>query len=70
MSRILYSDVAYPDFPVSNKTPKKSARNEEIIAKYYEGETMVKLARMFDISEQRVHQIIRSHRNSRPPETL
>ena len=44
-------------------TPEKADRNAEIIARYEQGETVSELATAFEISEQRVSQIIHGRRN-------
>jgi len=51
-------------FPTMRQTDRveKPARNAEIIARYQAGETGASLARAFNLSEQRVNQIIRGVR--------
>jgi hypothetical protein len=44
-------------FPLTDHTPSKLRRNDEIRAQYAKGETIGYLARLFDISVQRVGQI-------------
>lgn len=59
---IAYYEQALPSKPVSNGTPTKCARNEEIRARHASGEPVGYIARLFDISEQRVSQIVRGRR--------
>lgn len=42
--------------PVTNSTPRKSQRNQQICERYAAGETLAQLAAAYGISEQRVHQ--------------
>jgi Mor family transcriptional regulator len=56
-------DSPFPETPRSDHTPEKSERNAEIVARHEAGETGADLARVFGISEQRVNQIVRSHRS-------
>ena len=46
-----------------NDLPTKAERNAEIRTRYQQGETISQLAATFDISEQRVWQILRGQRN-------
>lgn len=55
---LLYISQSAPIFPVTDHTPTKQERNEEIRARYVQGETVGDLARLLGISEQRVSQII------------
>ena len=52
-------DTPYPTEPQNDLVPKKAKRNAEIVARYEAGETGASIAQGFDISEQRVNQIIR-----------
>lgn len=56
---LLYKDVPNPTAPKSDKTPKKTERNLYIKKLHAEGVSVPELAKMFNISEQRVHQILR-----------
>ncbi|MBN1285618.1 MAG: LysM peptidoglycan-binding domain-containing protein [Anaerolineae bacterium] len=58
----LYSEKPPPRAPVTNKSPKKSARNEEICARHAAGETLSDLAKAYGISVQRVWQIVHGNR--------
>lgn len=58
LARRLYDFSPPPETPVNNAIPKKIGRNEEICQRYEAGETMAELAKVYGISEQRVHQII------------
>ncbi len=48
--------------PRTDHTPTKYSRNEEIRARYAAGETIGYLAQLFDISEQRISQIVQGKR--------
>jgi Mor family transcriptional regulator len=48
--------------PLTDHTPTKHRRNEEIRARYAAGKSIRYLARLFDISEQRVSQILLGQR--------
>ncbi|MFC1961038.1 sigma factor-like helix-turn-helix DNA-binding protein [Chloroflexota bacterium] len=56
----LYLGISLPEQPLTFQTPSKSERNQHIRRRYKTGETVAKLAQVFDISEQRVSQIIRN----------
>jgi len=56
---LLYIARPVSEKPVTDHTPTKHQRNKEIRARYAVGEAVVDLARSFDISEQRVSQIVR-----------
>jgi Mor family transcriptional regulator len=56
-------DTPYPTEPQNDHTPEKADRNAEIRARYEQGGTVSELAAAFDISEQRVSQIIHGRRN-------
>jgi hypothetical protein len=55
-------DTPFPTEP-QNDLPSKTERNAEIRTRHAEGETVGELAAAFDISEQRVSQIIHGRRN-------
>jgi Mor family transcriptional regulator len=59
---LMYIGQTAPDFPLRDHTPSKHERNRRIRARYAEGETVVELAEAFDISPQRVSQILRGKR--------
>ncbi len=59
---LMYISLPIPVSPRTDHTPTKYPRNVEIRARYAAGETVDYLARLFDISEQRVSQIIRGQR--------
>jgi Mor family transcriptional regulator len=52
-----------PQFPLMDHSPTKLTRNEEIREHYAQGETIVDLAEAYEISEQRVLQVLRRRRN-------
>jgi len=60
---LVYIAQPTPAGPLSDYTPAKCQRNEEIRARYAQGEPATVLARQFGISYQRVHQIVRGQRN-------
>ncbi len=59
---LLYIGQSAPAFPLTDHTPTKHQRNDEIRARYTKGETIGYLARLFDISVQRVRQIVLGRR--------
>jgi hypothetical protein len=59
---LMYIGQKAPLAPLSDHTPSKPTRNHEIRQRYAQGETVVHLAAAFDISPQRVSQILRSQR--------
>lgn len=52
----LYTGIPIPTQPKSGN--KKTKRNAEIIAAYRAGQSVPALAKIFGISQQRVHQIL------------
>jgi Mor family transcriptional regulator len=56
----LYRDTPRPDYPINRNAPLRQ-RNQAIHAGYAQGQTLEGLAARFDLSVQRVHQII-AHR--------
>jgi Mor family transcriptional regulator len=48
--------------PRNDHTPTKQERNQEIRARYAAGEQVGYLAQVFDLSEQRVSQVLRGKR--------
>ena len=59
---LMYIGQKAPDFPLTDHTPSKYERNRRIRARYAQGETVVSLAEVFGISQQRVSQILRGKR--------
>ena len=59
---LMYIGQRIPAGPLTDHTPSKRIRNQEIRARYAQGETVVDLAAAFDISQQRVSQILRGRR--------
>lgn len=59
---ILYGDTPEPPAPLSDKTAKLQGRNEQIRTRYAIGETLVELAAAYNISLQRIHQIVHGKR--------
>jgi Mor family transcriptional regulator len=55
-------DTPFPTEP-QNDLPSKTERNAEIRVRYEQGETVGELAAAYEISEQRVSQIIHGRRN-------
>ena len=60
---LLYIGQKMPLAPLTDHTPTKLTRNQEIRERYAQGETIVDLAEAFAISEQRVSQVLRGRRN-------
>jgi hypothetical protein len=54
-------DTPFPHTPQTDHI-EKTDRNADIIARYQGGETGVRIARAYGISEQRVNQIVRRGR--------
>ena len=59
---LFYIGQSTPTFLVTDHTPSKQWRNDEIRARYAKGETISHLARLFDISVRRVSQIVLNKR--------
>jgi hypothetical protein len=59
---LMYIGQKTPNFPLTDHTPSKHERNRRIRARYAKGETVVSLAEVFGISQQRVSQILRGKR--------
>jgi Mor family transcriptional regulator len=59
---LFYIGQSTPTSLVTDHTPTKHRRNEDIRARYAQGETVVSLAEAFGISQQRVSQILRGKR--------
>jgi len=60
---LMYIGRKMPLAPLTDHTPTKLTRNQEIRERYAQGETIVDLAEAFEISEQRVSQVVRGRRN-------
>jgi hypothetical protein len=54
-------DTPFPDTPQTDHI-EKTNRNADVIARYQGDETGARIAQLYTISEQRVHQIIRGRR--------
>jgi hypothetical protein len=59
---LFYIGQSVPTFPLTDHTPTKQERNDEIRSRYAAGETIITLAEAFGLSQQRVCQIIRGRR--------
>jgi hypothetical protein len=59
---LFYIGQPTPGFSLTDHTPTKQRRNDEIRARYAKGETIGYLARVFDICVQRVSQIVLKRR--------
>ncbi len=59
---LVYLGQKASTMPLTDHTPTKHLRNEEIRARYAAGESIGYLARLFDISEQRISQIVHKRR--------
>jgi len=57
-----YVGIPLPQRPVTRNTPTQCERNEEIHLRHQHGETLISLAELFGISEQRVWQIVHGRR--------
>ena len=53
-----YVGMLFPQKPVTRITPTKCERNEEIRLRHQQGETLISLAEVFGLSENRVWQIV------------
>jgi Mor family transcriptional regulator len=59
---LMYLGQKASTVPLTDHTPTKHHRNEQIRRRYQRGETVMRLAAAFGISEQRISQIIRGRR--------
>jgi Mor family transcriptional regulator len=59
---LLYIGQKMPLVPLTDHTPTKLTRNQEIRERYAQGATIVALAEAFEISTQRVSQVLRGQR--------
>ena len=57
-----YAGMLLPQKPISRMTPTKCERNEEIRRRHQQGETLISLAEVFGLSENRVWQIVHRRR--------
>jgi len=55
----LYAGIPLPLQPINEKHLSKSERNTEICERYSQGETLDNIAKDFDLSHQRIHEILR-----------
>lgn len=60
--KYLYTNDPKPLSPKGNQRPNKLARNKLIQERYSDGLTIPEIAKIFNISLQRVHQIIHNRR--------
>jgi Mor family transcriptional regulator len=60
---LLYIGRKMPLVPLTDYTPSKHRRNQEIRERYAQGETIIDLAEAFEISAQRISQVLRGRRN-------
>lgn len=54
----LYHGIPLPTKPVTRKHVSKSDRNGQLRARYVTGDTLEQLASVYELSHQRVHQIV------------
>ena len=59
---LMYVGQKTPDLPLTDHTPSQHERNRRIRTRYAQGDTVVELAEAFDLSPQRVSQIVRGKR--------
>jgi Mor family transcriptional regulator len=59
---LVYLGQKVPTVPLTDHTPTKRHRNEQIRRRYQRGETVMRLAAAFGLSEQRISQILRRRR--------
>jgi Mor family transcriptional regulator len=59
---ISYHDRLLPQYPVADGPVRKRARHAEIRARHQKGESIVTLAEVFSITQQRVWQILNDRR--------
>ena len=59
---LMYIGQKMPMAPLTDHTPSKPTRNQDIQARYAQSETVIGLAAVFGISQQRVSQILRNRR--------
>jgi Mor family transcriptional regulator len=57
-----YAGMLLPQKPITRITPTKCERNEEIRLRHEQGETLISLAKVFSLSENRVWQIVHRKR--------
>jgi hypothetical protein len=55
----LYTGIPLPLQPITEKHLSKSERNSEICEHFSSGDTLDEIADDFDLSHQRVHEIVR-----------
>lgn len=59
---LLYIGHKLSMVPLTDHTPTKCQRNEEIRAQYAQGESLSRLGKVFGLSAQRVSQIVQGRR--------
>jgi Mor family transcriptional regulator len=57
-----YAGILLPKTPINRITPTKCERNEEIRRRHHQGETLISIAEVFGLSENRVWQIVHRRR--------
>ena len=57
----LYEEQPEPEEPFNYRTPSKEQRNREIIKRYALGQSVQHLSFVFQVSEQRIHQILQGY---------
>ena len=57
-----YLGFSTPEFPVNFKTPKQGIRNALIRAQFKNGRSITELSEEYEITPQRIYQIIYKHR--------
>ena len=57
-----YAGMLLPQKPVTRITPTQCDRNEQIRLRHQQGETLISLAEVFGLSENRVWQIVHGRR--------
>ncbi len=58
-----YQGIPLPSQPISHKTPTKINRNRRIRERFADGESIADLARDYELTDQRVFQIIHFRNN-------
>jgi hypothetical protein len=60
IAALIYLSETLSSEPISGRTPTKTERNAEIIHRYTNGETVPRLALIYNISETRIYQILQN----------
>jgi len=58
-----YAGILLPQQPISRITPTQCERNDEIRLRHQQGETLINLAILFGLAENRVWQIVHGRRD-------